>query len=705
MKKLLLIIFGALLISGAQAQVLFEETFDAGVIPVPGWSIFGNTANFASPQSSMAGGTAPELQFDNDPVFPTTNMRIISPQINTTGATQLIIRFKHMFEHNTGSTAVNLSVATRGSSGGTWNEVWAEAATATISAEGVNVLVNNANVGSPTFQLSFLLNGSSNTMKNWFIDNVEVLMPFNLDAAMSSVNLPPLFVGPQPIQGQFSNIGNTAINSLDVSWRVDDGDVHTTSYTGLNVTTGASADYLSADQLNLPEGDYMLYVWISNINGLPNDDDPLNDTLTRELSIPDKIVYYKPLFEEFTSSTCGPCASFNNSVLNPFIASHTDDDLTLIKYQMNWPGSGDPYYTAEGGVRRGYYGVNAVPDLYIDGKKVATTAAGVNGGYNATAGTMATVGIESVHNISGNNVIIDCNILPDMDYSNVKVHVVIIERITTQNVATNGETQFHHVMMRMLPNANGTSANLVAGEVLNLQFTVDMSSTNVEEMDDLMVAVFIQKTDKSVLQSGYSAESGAIITSSIENNAINVPVNEPITIAFSQPMRMIGGAPLTNSNVASVINFREVDATGAPVGFTATINDAKTLITITPNPNLKYLQEYYLDILPMENLLAVPTQNFIINFTTLLNINVVNPSVIDFRLYPNPANNTLNINNLNNVKTIEIYSIVGNLIRTIDVSSNSGQYAINISNIPSGLYILKAKGAQTEKAVRFVISK
>ncbi len=41
-------------------------------------------------------------------------------------------------------------------------------------------------------------------------------------------------------------------------------------------------------------------------------------------------------------------------------------EYSLIKYQMNWPGNGDPYYTEEGGVRRDYYGVSSVPDLYIN---------------------------------------------------------------------------------------------------------------------------------------------------------------------------------------------------------------------------------------------------------------------------------------------------------------------------------------------------
>lgn len=705
MKRLLLIFAATLLISGIQAQVLFQETFSGGVIPVPGWTIMGNVNNFANPATANAGGIAPELQFDNEPVFPNTTYRIISPQINTTGVSQVIIRFKHMFDHVDGSSvAVNLAVDTR-SGGGSWNNVWTKAATTDLAAETVTVIVNNANVGSATFQLSLSMNGSSQNMKSWFIDNVEVINPFSLDGAIASVDLPALFVGAQPIKGKFSNLGTTPITSADISWMVEGGDIHTTSYTGLNLALGASHDYEFADSLNVPAGDYNLWVWTSNINGVPVDDNPANDSLMKALSIPAQLIFYKPLFEEFTSSTCSPCASFNNGTLNPFLAQHGDDDLTLIKYQMNWPGSGDPYYTLEGGVRRTYYGVNAVPDLYIDGKKVATSSAGVSGGYNATAGTTCYVAIESTHEIQGNNVIIDANIVPYASYSNVVIQMAIVEKITTQNVASNGETEFHHVMMKMVPDASGTSVNLVAGQPVELKHTIDMTSTNVEEMDDLMVAIFIQQSSKAIVQSGYSIEVGAAISSSVADSAVNVPVDQPIVINFSQAVRMIGGAAITNENVASLIELKAGDANGVSAGFTATINAAKTQITITPSPKLAYLQRYYLKVLPVENNSAVPTLPYVINFTTLLNIGVINTPISEFSVYPNPANGTLNINESRNIETIEIYSIIGNLVKTVNVHNMTGQFGINVSDLHTGLYFLKARGYQTEKTMRFVIAR
>ena len=77
------------------------------------------------------------------------------------------------------------------------------------------------------------------------------------------------------------------------------------------------------------------------------------------------------LIEEFTSSTCAPCASFN-STFDPFIASinvnNQSSNFNIIKYQMNWPSPGnDASYNAHGNVRRGYYGVSGIPDHYTNG--------------------------------------------------------------------------------------------------------------------------------------------------------------------------------------------------------------------------------------------------------------------------------------------------------------------------------------------------
>jgi hypothetical protein len=41
----------------------------------------------------------------------------------------------------------------------------------------------------------------------------------------------------------------------------------------------------------------------------------------------------------------GSCASYNGSATDTFYGSKSK--LLIVAYRMNWPGTGDPYYTAE----------------------------------------------------------------------------------------------------------------------------------------------------------------------------------------------------------------------------------------------------------------------------------------------------------------------------------------------------------------------
>ena len=66
-----------------------------------------------------------------------------------------------------------------------------------------------------------------------------------------------------------------------------------------------------------------------------------------------------PLFEHFTSNTCGPCASFNPGFQTLLDANNVNDmsnaKVGAIKYQVNWPGSADQSFNADIGSRVSYY--------------------------------------------------------------------------------------------------------------------------------------------------------------------------------------------------------------------------------------------------------------------------------------------------------------------------------------------------------------
>ncbi len=710
MKKSLLLIAVLLVSAGLYAQVLLQENFSGGQMPPTGWMVFGNQSNWAISQTNSAGGVIPEGRVKSSPAFSGT-MRFISPAANTTGLSQVIIQFKHMFDHVDGNTtAFNLSIETRASASGTWHQVWTKAATADIAAETVTALVNNTDVGSGSFQFCLVVNGSSQNFKDWFFDDITLLDPLPNDAGMASVGVPVMFVGNQAVKGKVVNVGENAITSLHVNWALYDGLVHTSNFTGLNVSTGSEYAYTCADSLIAVPGVYDLKVWVSNLNGSATpDDNPANDTMVKNISVPEHLVYRRPTYEEFTSSTCAPCASFNSSTFNPFIATH-GDEITLIKYQMNWPGTGDPYYTAEGGVRRAYYGVNAVPDLYVDGKVCATTATGVNNAFSTSKATMTYLDIQSQHEIQGNNVMIDCNILPYANYSGVTVQIAVIERKTTGNVGTNGETEWHNVMMKMVPDASGTMISLTANQTYNLKYTVDMTATNVEEMSDLMVAIFVQASNKEILNSNYSVETGSMIISMTPTDgSSNVNISAPMMITFHQPVRMKDGSALTNTNVASVISLKENNAGGANAGYTATVNAGKTVITVTPNPDLKYSQQYYLKIDTLENNLGINTLAQSSTFTTELStVNVNEPKSHAIFIYPNPATDRIYIKSdeISKISRVELLNTIGSVIRVIENPVTTvNELSLKVADLPSGLYFVRVLSEGNMQTMRVLITR
>ncbi len=219
----------------------------------------------------------------------------------------------------------------------------------------------------------------------------------------------------------------------------------------------------------------------------------------------------KPLYELFTSSTCGPCVAANEILTE--ILDANQDEYSLIKYQMSWPGSGDPYYNQEGGARRGYYGVYFVPDLYINSEQLDPASSITQEIFDEYAGMMTSMEIEIIEAyIDEDNVIsIDAEINPLANYAaGLKAHMVVVEKKTFNNIGTNGETEFQHVMMKMLPDAWGTELEeLTIGNQIILSETYNMDETNMETPNDLAVIIFVQdNSDKSVIQSEMANVNG-----------------------------------------------------------------------------------------------------------------------------------------------------------------------------------------------------
>lgn len=539
MKKILLLIaFQALCIfSIAQNVVYINAGFST--VPPSGWTVDAQAGNWSSQNTVNAGGPAPECRFYWSPQFNATS-RLISPSIDLTGVTHLNLIFSHALSHYDG--AYTIGVATRSNSG-TWNTVWSIVnPTASLGATPVSIDITNDDLGSSTFQFCFFFSGDSYNVNDWWIDNVMLYEPCAVDAKMTSNNVASyLAQGSINITGTVRNFGYSPITALTLNYKIGAaGATQTTVLSGLNITAGSNYNFTCTQPWAATPGSYNVYTWVSDVNSAGVDCNQVNDTVIKTINIATQTTTRRPVFEEFTSSTCSPCASFNSGTFTPFINSY-GSQFSLVKYQMNWPSAtgfpnGDPYYTAEGGVRRDYYGVNAVPDLYVDGRSSGMTATTMQSEMttDAAKGTFFAIsGLTPTY--SGNTITVPVSIMPYVS-GPFQLHVVVVEKTTTGNVSSNGETSFKHVMMKMLTSGAGSTVNFTAGTTYTNTFTQDMSSTKVEEMSDLMVVVMVQElSSKEIFQAAESDIAMGITENSNDNITVYpIPANENITISNAQ---------------------------------------------------------------------------------------------------------------------------------------------------------------------------
>jgi len=501
MKKSLLILLVQLvsLIAIAQQATYITQTFST--VPPSGWTIDAHSSNWFSNPSVYAGGTSPECFFYKTPNF-IGDSRLITSNLNTTGATTLTVSFKHYLSHYSG--AYTVGVASR-SNGGAWTTVWSIVnPTASVGPAQEYFSFSNADIGVATTQLCFFFSGTSANIDAWVIDDLTVFSPYTLDAKMKTITVSPyLSQGNVNITGTVINYGTSNVTSLMLNYNINSGTTNSITISPLNLAPGQSYNYTIPPVWAATPGVYSVKAWISEVNGATPDNCQTNDTLTKTVTVASQTTTRLPLFEEFTSSTCSPCASFNANTFSPFTSDYPDA-FSLIKYQMNWPGAGDPYYTAEGGVRKTYYGVSGVPIMYVDGTAATMTYGGMVSALSSEAAKPTFFEITTTPTYNGTTITIPITIDSYMSGS-FKVYTVVVEKTTTGNGGTNGETSWEHVMMKMYPNGNGQTVNIIAGTPYTHTYTGNLSTTHVEEMSDLQVVCFIQESStKEVFQSKFA---------------------------------------------------------------------------------------------------------------------------------------------------------------------------------------------------------
>ena len=226
------------------------------------------------------------------------------------------------------------------------------------------------------------------------------------------------------------------------------------------------------------------------------------------------------LHEEFTSSTCGPCAGANPT-FHTWLTQHPDV-FTEIFYHVNWPSPGnDPMYLQnplDNGARVSFYGINYVPQAVVDGNYWQGNGASLQWSTITARAAMPspfTIALQHYLNTAQDSIFLTMVATATQNIqSGMVAQNVVIEKHIHFNTApgTNGEKDFYNVMKKMLPTNAGTGlpTTFANGDYIIIETAWKLA--NVYDNTQLAAVSFIQNaTTKEIYQTANSTVNPIVL--------------------------------------------------------------------------------------------------------------------------------------------------------------------------------------------------
>lgn len=411
---------------------------------------------------------------------------------------------------------------------------------------------------------------------NIYYEFIQGVQPDN-DIAMLNIDIEEFLIrgqAPFNIKGRLANYGKLPLQGYALSYSVNGGAAVTAPIVSINVPSLAEANYTHPTGWTpASTGTYNIKVWSSAPNA-GVDGQVGNDTAYATVNVIDTFYSRMPLYEVFSSSTCGPCKPGNENFHG--VVANFPGQYVSVKYQQNFPGAGDPYFTTEALNRRSFYAINSIPRMEIDGGWDQNASSFTAALHNQAKAKPAFFWIDPTFELMwGENGIDYCiDIEPLQTVNNVTLHIAILEKVTYNNVGNNLETEFFNVMKKMVPSEIGRQINLVQGTTYTLcenykfkgsyRLPPNASSPinhaiehSVEQLKNLTIAVWLQN---SVTKEVYQSNFGTNLKTSIQDENLSEfmlfpnPATEQAVASFSTDRSMDVTLELYNSLGQRVAN-------------------------------------------------------------------------------------------------------------------------------------------------------
>jgi len=299
------------------------------------------------------------------------------------------------------------------------------------------------------------------------------------------------------------------------------------------------------------------------------------------------------IIERFTSWTCGPCAS-NNPAMDAWIASLDYDKIVGISYHMNWPAPGNDgfflYNPVDNNARRTFYGINSIPQARMDGSIT------VNSPYNSTTlnslfdtrtNMLSPVTMVLTDSIFGDSIKVKVRIYSEIELANpvATVHLAMVEKFISypSPPGTNGETQFHDVMRRMLNFGTGQQVLLLTGQTIYVEKTFYRDP--IWNQAEMIPMVFVQQGFE-MFNAGKKTNNFTLIPNSpyksvLQGQSQNATfeMQIPVTSAgYNSPVTLTAAVDPPNAGITVSLPGGNV-INSFPAGFNVQVNSSASVPT------------------------------------------------------------------------------------------------------------------------------
>jgi len=557
------------------AQTLLTEGFEGATFPPTGWESFiganglgtvqnwiqegavQNTGSFSARNSyeNVSGGIAEDW--------------LVTSQIDLTSAsnTELSFYSSQRFGDEYGSTyEVRVSTASQTTHADfTSVASYIESTVGGTSSFELRTVDLSAYDGMMIYIAFVHLNDDGD---EWWIDDIKVRSPFNLDAELESASLNRYSLTSVDNQVSFDvkNDGVTAITSLDISWY--DGTNNYSENFNVNIASGQTQTINHSTQVNYSTiEEKSIVVTIDNVNGTA-DDEAGNNSQTLQFNTISQSGTKAVLIEEATGTWCPWCprgavgleymaTTYPNSVIavavhNTNSNASSADPMTLPEYD-----SGIAQYI-------GGYPSGVVDRTIGDVDPGQTT---LQAAYDIQINEVVPVDLTTSATMAGNNLTIStsANFYTNYSNANFRLGVIITEDglsgtsagwAQANNYAggSNGpmggyenlgnpvpasQMVYDHVGIALLGGFNGQAGSVPSTITANNSISYDFNYTIPAASDEdnmHIVVVLIDQASGSIVSASQSSVAQALSTEEFAGiDSVRIypnPTKDRIHIAF-----------------------------------------------------------------------------------------------------------------------------------------------------------------------------